>query len=172
MDRRNRSSRYRRKPWEFNIFDLTYWWVVFTFSIETIVKATFSSRLVPYCLLFPLRDRESKESRERSRLRDATVSGIGGISCRDGYTHSREHSSRGGSEYGRGSSREVNNREGVIYRDGCGGGVGGGGGSRKGPAPLKGLHDEPGPYGERACKKEYLLNRGHSRLNCSHDEPL
>lgn len=81
------------------------------------------------------RDRQSKENmRDRSRHRDGT-----------GY---RDNGSGSGREWqrgdfgGRDSSREANNR------DGGGGGGGGGVGGRRGPAPLKGLHDELGAYGE------------------------
>lgn len=93
------------------------------------------------------RDRESKENvRDRSRHRDST-----------GY---RDNGSGGGREWQRGdfgvrdSSREANNRDG-------GGGGGGGAAGRRGPAPLKGLHDELGAYGEIVSSggREHFVQR-------------
>eukprot|EP00903_Cladosiphon_okamuranus_P009227 g8808.t1 len=81
------------------------------------------------------RDRESKENmRDRNCHRD-------GAGYRDNGSGSGREWHRGDFG-GRNSSREANNR------DGCGGGSGGGAGGRRGPAPLKGLHEELGAYAE------------------------
>lgn len=80
-------------------------------------------------LLASYRDRESKEGmRDRSRHRE-------GAGYRDNGSGSGREWQRGDFG-GRDSSREANNRD------------GGGAGGRRGPAPLKGLHDEHGAYGE------------------------
>ena len=98
------------------------------------------------------RDREPKDLSERSRYRDSSSSyreggggggggsgGGGGGGGGDGGGGGREWP-RG--DYGRDSCRE-NSRDGTE-----GGGVTGG--SRRGPAPLKGFQDELSSYGETA----------------------